>query len=77
MEWWFAHHGNRQQPELVADERGTRIPGYTVQASTCNLTLVIPSVEFAQHEGNFICRVQSSGITVEESAVLTVLRKIK
>ena len=74
IEWWFTQPGNEQQPMLVADQRGSKLADYSVQASTFNVTLIILNASSAFHQGTYTCRVQSSNITAEESAVLTILR---
>ena len=74
IEWWFTSPGNNQ-PQLVADNLGARVSGYSVEVSTCNLTLVVQNARFAIHQGTYTCRVQSRNVTAEESAVLTVMCK--
>ena len=75
IEWWFTPHGS-QRRVLVADQHGATVANYTiVQGHTGSLTLVIQNVRYPNNWGTYTCSAQTSSMTREESAILTVLCK--
>ncbi len=76
IQWWFTSPRS-QQRQLVADQQGSRVAGYSiVQGNAGNLTLVVQNVHSTQNQAMYTCRVQSPSMTREASAILLVLCKI-
>ena len=75
IQWWFTPHGSLQ-PQLVANQLGTMLPGYSVQSSaTSSLTLIVQNVQFHQNHGKYTCRASVGNLVESASANLNVLCK--
>jgi hypothetical protein len=74
IEWWFTSSLESNASVLVADQRGPKLPSYSVNVTTHSSTLIISDVQYPQDLGKYTCFISTGGMTRNSSAYLTMAK---